>query len=233
MIVSIHQPDYIPYIGYFYKIYKSDIFAFYDDAQFSNDNLHHQNRIKTPQGELKLKIPVDYHFKEPINAVRTKDELGWKEKHLKILEMNYSKSKYFKEIFTLFKDLLLCNYDSLSDMNMTINRFICYSFGFTTNFVKVSDFSLTTKKEEKVLDICERLNGSTYFSGKGASSYQFREHFRSRGIDLVYTDYKSITYPQQWGNFVKDLSILDFIFNCGFNWNLVLKTLEDGEGEVS
>lgn len=227
MIVSIHQPDYIPYLGYFYKISKSDIFAFYDDAQFSNDNLHHQNKIKTPQGELKLKIPVDYQFKDPIYAVRTKDELGWKEKHLKTIEMNYAKCKYFKEIFPLFKDLLLCTYDSLSDMNITINRFLCYSFGFTANFVKVSDFSLTTKKEEKVLDICERLNAGTYISGNGASSYQYEEHFKDRGIELVYTNYKSITYPQQWNGFIKDLSVLDYVFNCGFDWNRVLKEIEN------
>ncbi len=230
MIVSIHQPDYIPYLGYFYKISKSDIFAFYDDAQFSNDNLHHQNKIKTPQGELKLKIPVEYHFGDPIYAVRTKDQLGWKEKHLKTIEMNYAKSKYFKEIYPLFRDLLLCSYDSLADMNITINRFICYSFGFTTNFVKVSDFLLESKKEEKVLDICDRLNASTYYSGIGASNYQNKKHFEARAIDLVYTDYKSINYPQQWDGFVKDLSVLDFIFNCGFDWNLVMNNLNEHRG---
>ncbi|MDF2800623.1 MAG: hypothetical protein K0S61_526 [Anaerocolumna sp.] len=231
MIVSIHQPDYIPYLGYFYKISKSDIFAFYDDAQFSNDNMHHQNKIKTSQGETKLKIPVEYHFKDPINVVRTKDNLGWKEKQLKLIEINYGKSKYFKEIYPLFRDLLLCSYDSLSDMNITINKFMCYSFGFTTNFVKVSDFSLGTKKEDKVLDICERLNATTYYSGMGASSYQSKEHFEARGIDLAYTDYQSISYPQQWKDFVKDLSVLDFIFNCGFDWNLVLKSLEEHREE--
>lgn len=227
MIVSIHQPDYIPYLGYFYKIYKSDIFAFYDDAQFSNDNLHHQNKIKAPLGELKLKIPVEYHFMDPINAVRTKDELGWKEKHLKIIEMNYARSKYFKELFPLFKDLLLCEYESLSDMNITINRFICYSFGFTTNFIKVSDLEVMSKSEEKVIDICQLLNASTYFSGNGARAYQQEEHFINRGIKLVYSDYKSISYPQQWKSFIPQLSVLDYIFNCGFDWNKVVRTIEN------
>lgn len=227
MIVSIHQPDYIPYLGYFYKIYKSDIFAFYDDAQFSNDNLHHQNKIKTPLGELKLKIPVDYHFRDPIKAVRTKDELGWKEKHLKILEMNYARSKYFKELFPLFKDLLLCEYESLSDMNITINRFICYSFGFTTNFIKVSDLEVKSRSEEKVIDICNLLNANIYFSGNGARAYQHEENFNNRGVKLVYSDYKSIPYPQQWKAFIPNLSVLDYIFNCGFNWNKVVRTIEN------
>ncbi|MFV0342946.1 MAG: WbqC family protein [Anaerocolumna sp.] len=230
MIVSIHQPDYIPYIGYFYKIYRSDVFAFYDDAQFSNDNRHHQNKIKTPQGELNIKIPLEYHFKDPINVVKTKDHLGWKEKHLKIIEMNYGKSKYFKEVFPFIQTLLLCNYESLADMNMTINRFLCYCFGFKTNFVKVSDLSLETKREEKVLNICEFFDANTYYSGIGAMNYQCEENFKKRNIELVYTDYKAIRYPQLWSGFIKDLSILDFVFNCGFDWNLVLKTLEKQGG---
>ena len=96
MKISIHQPDYISYLGYFYKISKSDIFVFLDDAQFSNDNMHHWNRIKTPQGECRLKIPVEQHLGDPINRVRTKDELKWKQKHLKTLEMNYTKSNTVK-----------------------------------------------------------------------------------------------------------------------------------------
>lgn len=221
MIISIHQPDYIPYLGYFYKISKSDYFAFYDDAQFSNDNLHHQNKIKTSMGVCKLKIPVDYHFGDPINKVRTKDQLGWKEKHLKTIEMNYKRAKYFKEIYPFFKELLLCQYDSLADMNISINKFLCYSFGFTTNFIKVSELSIYSKKENKVIDICNRLQADTYYSGLGAASYQKEEHFKEKGIALQYTDYVPFEYPQLWGDFIPNLSVLDFIFNCGFDWDFV------------
>ena len=88
MVISIHQPDYIPYLGYFYKMSQSDKFVFLDDAQYSNDNMHNWNKIKTPQGELRLKIPVENHLGDAINKVRTKDELGWREKHLKTIEMS-------------------------------------------------------------------------------------------------------------------------------------------------
>ena len=110
MIVSIHQPDYISYLGYFYKVSQSDAFVFLDDAQFSNDNMHHWNRIKTPQGECRLKIPVEQHLGDLINQVRTKDELKWKEKHLKTIEMNYKKAPFFEELFPQFKELLTKDY---------------------------------------------------------------------------------------------------------------------------
>ena len=94
MVVAIHQPDYISWLGYFYKMSRSDVFVFLDDCQFSNDNMHHWNRLKTPQGSCRVKIPVEQHLGDPINRVRTRDELGWKEKHLRTVEMNYSRARH-------------------------------------------------------------------------------------------------------------------------------------------
>ena len=95
MIVSIHQPDYLPWLGYFNKISKSDVFVFLDDAQYSTDNMHNWNKIKTPQGEFKLKVPVINKLGYKISEVKTRDELGWKQKHLKTIAMNYKKAEHF------------------------------------------------------------------------------------------------------------------------------------------
>jgi len=216
MIISIHQPDYIPYLGYFYKIYQSEIFVFLDDVQFSNDNMHHWNRIKTPQGECRLKIPVEHKFGDKINQIRTKDELKWKEKHLKTIEMNYSKAQHFKEIYPQYKDIILKEYSDLAEINITINKFICKNFGFKTEFIRSSELNINSAKEDRVIDICLVLGGTTYISGNGAKAYQVDEHYENKGVHLKYTDYKPFEYKQQWGEFIPNLSILDYVFNCGF-----------------
>ena len=79
-------------------MYKSDLFIYLDDAQFSNEAAHNFNKIKTPQGVLRVKFPVEMKFGDPINHVRPKDELKWKEKHLKTIEMNYKKAPFFSDI---------------------------------------------------------------------------------------------------------------------------------------
>lgn len=234
MTVSIHQPDYISYLGYFYKISRSDVFVFLDDAQFSNDNMHHWNRIKTPQGECRLKVPVEQHLGDAINRVRTKDELGWKEKHLKTIEMNYKKAAFFDAVFPRFRELLTADYPSISEMNIAINTWIAREFGFTAAFYRSSDLPIETVREERVIDIVKHFGGDAYISGHGAKAYQVDEHFTSQGIDLVYTDYKPIEYRQLWpkAGFLPYMSTLDYLFNCGFDWQYVedaVKELNRGD----
>ena len=216
MMCSIHQPDYIPYIGYFYKISKSKIFVFLDDVQFSNDNMHHWNKIKTPQGECRLKIPVDYKFGDNINQVRTKDELGWKEKHIKTIEMNYKKAPYFQDVFPGFASLLLKDYQNLSLMNIALNKYFCKGFGFEIEFILSSKMNIDSFKEDRVIDICCAIGADKYISGHGAKAYQDENNFTKNGLKLVYTDYTPFEYPQLWGEFIPNLSILDYVLNCGF-----------------
>lgn len=229
MIVSIHQPDYIPYLGLFYKVSCSDIFVFLDDAQYSNANVHDWNRIKTPQGEYKLKIPVDYAFGDPINQVRPKNELKWREKHLRTLEMNYARASHFSQLFPQFSDLLMADYASLAELNMAISRWIFNGFEFKVEILRSSEMGLHSLREARVIDICLQLGGHKYISGHGAKAYQVEANFNARGLTLAYTDFQPIEYTQLWNKqcgFLKNMSILDYIFNCGFDWQLVLEKMK-------
>ena len=223
MVVGIHQPDYIPYLGLFYKMSQSDFWVFLDDVQFSSDNFHHWNRVKTANGEVRLKIPVEQHFGDLISAVRTRDELRWKEKHLKTLELSYAKAPFFKECYPKLKELILSTYPNLAEQNITINSFIAEQFGILPRNVRGSSLSLDSAKDARVIDICKAVGGDVYLSGNGARAYQVDEHFTSQGLELRYVDYHAFDYPQLWGEFIPNLSVLDYIFNCGYDWDRVAK----------
>lgn len=227
MVVAIHQPDYIPWLGYFYKISQSDKFIFLDDTQYSNNNMHQWNKIKTPQGECRLKIPVEHKFGDNINEVRTRDELRWKDKHLKTIEMNYLKAPHFKEIFPKFEKIVLKEYNNLADMNIAINTWICKEFQFNVEFCRSSAMNIHTTKEERVIDLCLAVGGYTYISGNGARSYQVDEHYTDRGVKLQYTDYHPIEYQQLWKEFLPCMSAIDYIFNYGFDWAYVEESVKE------
>lgn len=228
MIVAIHQPDYIPWLGLYYKIAHSDKFVYLDDAQYSNEADHNVNVIKTANGPLRLKIPVEQHLGDRIVDVRTKDELGWREKHLKTIEMNYKKSAHFDEIFYRYSEVLTAGYPNIAELNMAINRFICDGFGIATPTVRSSDMDISTVREERVIDICLALGADEYLSGNGARVYQTESHFTDKGLRLTYLDYKPITYSQLWQKvgFAPCMSALDYVFNCGFDWETVEAEVE-------
>jgi len=221
MIVAIHQPDYIPWLGLYYKMAHCDVFIYLDDAQYSNEADHNVNLIKTPQGALRLKVPVQQHLGDLIYSVRTRDELKWKEKHLRTLRMNYKRAPYFDEIFPRFAEIIDQHQGSISELNMAINRYICDGFGISPRILKSSEMNVAGAKEARVIDLCIRAGGDEYLSGNGARVYQKDEHFAEKGLKLTYLDYKPIQYPQLWGEFLPCMSVVDYIFNCGFDWQRV------------
>lgn len=232
MKIAIHQPDYIPYLGYFYKMYLSDIFIFLDDSQFQKNYLNNRNKIKTPQGWTYLTIPVERKngLDTNINETRTIDEKGWKEKHLKTLEMNYKKCPYFDEIFPEIKYIIMQDYKSLSELNEALLIHIAKRFNILPEIVaNSSELHLTTKKEERVLDIIKHYGADEYISGNGARQYQKEEDFEKEGIKLTYTDYQPISYQQKWGEFVENMSVLDYIFNEGYDFDKVVKKVRRRE----
>lgn len=222
--LSIHQPNYIPWLGYFFKISQSDIFVFLDDVQYSNKGMHNYHYIKTPQGSFRLKIPVNERFGDKINAVITKDETGWKEKHLKILESNYKRAKYFNEIFNDFTVILNPNYQNIAQLNTAIIKYFCHKLEIKSRFIESSSLEIKTAHEERILDICIALNADVYCSGIGAKSYQKEENFSRRGIQLNYCEFKPFDYLQLWGAFQSNVTIIDYLMNCGYDWQRVAQS---------
>lgn len=226
-VVSIHQPCYIPYLGIFYKIWQSDMFVFLDDAQYSNGYVFDWNRIKTPQGECRLKVPTARIFGQKLTDVTPKDFLGWKDKHLKTIQMNYKKAPHFNEVFSDFSDCILSEYGSLAELNIATMKLFIDKFGWKAPILRSSDMRLDSRAEARVIEIVERVGGDTYLSGTGGRNYQSEEHFFNAGIKLIYSDFRPLEYRQQWGEFLPNMSVLDFCMNAGYEIEGLFKAIRE------
>lgn len=217
MIVGIHQPNYIPWIGYFYKILKSDKFVILDDVQYIKNSFINRNRIKTPQGAAWLTLPVYFkgNFGDNINEIKLKNELGWKDKHLKTIEMNYKKSQYFDNYFNDLKNIYDKEHEFLSDLNTDLIFFFMDCLNIKTEVIKSSQLNILGTSTERLVNICKCLEADEYLSGTGGQNYQDEQFFKENNIKLTYSDFKHPVYQQLWGEFIPNLSILDFIFNYG------------------
>jgi len=216
MIVAVHQPNFLPWLGYFYKMAHSDVFVLLDSVAFSKNSYTNRSRIKTPQGEQWLTVPVRHSSGQLISETAINDETDWRKKHLKTLEANYAKAPFFREVFDGLSAIYAAAAgDGLSGFNMRLIRFVAEYCGITTRLVVGSSLNVTGQSTDLLVAILKALGGTTYLSGTGGSKYQSEEDYTRAGLVLRYSDFAHPTYPQLWGPFCAGLSIVDALFNCG------------------
>lgn len=218
MILAAHQPNFIPWLGLFYKIYRCDKFIFVDDVQISTENgiAAHRNIIKTSQGAQYVRVPIHRHSTTKYNEAQINYKEPWVKKLEKTLYLNYHKAPFFEEVMGWFMEICNTGYEHLSELNIKIIIDICIRFDMDRGFEKSSDYQIEGKKEELVFNLMRLFGGDVYYSGTGAADYLKEEEFEKKGMKLVFSDYSTIRYKQTGRKQMYDLSVLDYLFNCGF-----------------
>lgn len=223
-MVVILQSGYIPWKGYFDLINLADEFIFYDDVQYTRLDWRNRNKIKTSVGVKWLTIPVGYKMDWKIYEVEMKKQ-GWKEKHKKTIEQNYSRAAYFNEFKNILDELYDNDINNLSEFNQRAIRIIAGKLGITTKFSDVRDYSPEGYRTERLIDLLKKSGADKYISGPSAKNYLVENRFEEEGIKLEYFSYEGYPeYTQLYGHFVHEVSILDLIFNEGNNAVKFMKT---------
>ncbi|MBN1273901.1 MAG: WbqC family protein [Candidatus Aminicenantes bacterium] len=227
LIVSVHQPQYLPWLGYFDKIEKSDIFVFLDNVQFKKNEWQNRNRIKTVQGWQWLTVPVLHKFPQKINEVKINNTAAWGKKHLNSMVTHYSKSPFFKEYFPFFEKTYSRDWNYMVDINIHIIKFMVRALGISsTQFLMSSEIKTREDSTKRLLDICRDLKAKIYLSGRNGARYMDETLFHKEGIEVIYQDYHHPEYPQLYGEFVPYISAVDLLFNCGPKSLSILKNGE-------
>lgn len=216
MIVAVHQPQYLPWLGYFDKMRRADVFCFLDNVQYKKNDWQNRNRIKTARGWQWLTVPVHYQFPQKITEVTINNTVKWKKKHIQTLISNYNRTPYFKQSLDMFEQVYSETWDSLSDLNIFLIKCLRSAFGLDRRpTVKASDFDLREDPTDRLIDICTAMNADTYLSGQDGVKYMNMERFRQSGIRVVVQDFQHPIYPQVFEGFQSHMSAVDLLFNCG------------------
>jgi hypothetical protein len=218
LIVAIHQPNFLPWIGYFYKISQADTFVVYDDVQYTKNGYINRNRIKTPNGEQWLTLPVKQagNFGQNILNTEILNADRVQKKIARTLEMNYKKCPYFVDYFEDLQNILAKGTSTLALLNLELINYCCRVLEIDTKIILSSSFLPSEKNSDsRLIEICNHLKATSYLSGKGGANYQSEEKFKNEGIELNYTEFTFPKYEQPWGDFLPNLSIVDTLFNCG------------------
>jgi len=214
--IAILQSNYIPWKGYFDLIASVDEFVFYDDVQYTKNDWRNRNMIKTPQGVQWLSIPVGASTSRLIREVEIAEPAVGAQ-HWKRLVANYSRARCFADVANWLAPLYLeSSWRRLSDVNQRFVNAICEAIGIQTLRRPSSDYRLEGGRSARLVSLCRQAGAGVYVSGPAARSYLDVGAFNEAGIVVEWFDYQGYPeYPQLWGAFVHQVSMLDLLCNCG------------------
>lgn len=217
MILSAHQPTYLPWLGLFHKIALADQFVSFNQVQYQPIDWINRNKIKTPDGSIWLTIPMlrKGYMDKKIIDIEINNDAPWARKHWNSLLHNYKKSPYFKKYADYFETVYQQEWETLIELNESMLEWFLSTLGIAVPVLSAADYESSGKKSDLVLDMCLQLKADTFLFGEQGKNYANTNSFINAGVTPIFQDYRHPTYSQLYGEFKSHLSIVDLLFNCG------------------
>ena len=230
--ISIIQPVYLPWLGYFEQIARTDLFVLYDEVQYTKQDWRNRNRIPGANGPVWLTVPVERApFGTPISAIRIDNRHRWVAKHLKSIAQTYAKAPHFQPWYDRLSAELERGWDRLGDLDAALIRLICEGFGISTpmlrsseepgdpdfvaQFDDVADDPAVTRRNTRLVELCRRHEADLFYVGARAADYIDRDLFARFGIAVAFQDYAHPVYRQAGKGWQSHMAVIDLLMMAG------------------
>ena len=217
MILTSHQPVYLPWLGLFHKIALSDAYCYLDTVQYQIQDYNNRNSIKTANGPHVLTVPVKSkgYMEKRIKDIEIDPNSDWSRRHWKTMFFAYKKAPYFAKYAGFFEDVYRRDWQYLSDLNEHMLKWFLQELGLDVAYSKASEQRFERTKSALVLDMCRQLKARCYVFGAQGKNYADQEQVKSQNVALYFQSYAHPVYKQMHGLFVSNVSICDLRFNEG------------------
>ena len=217
----IHQPDFLPHLGFFDRLLHADVLVLLDNAQYVDSTSRswtHRDKIKTPRGAQWISLSVKSAPRDtPICQIELAQEVDWRANNINLLRENYRKAPYFAEIFPEIEQLYAWPSTRLSDFNRASIELLLRLLDIRIEILTATHLAPCGKNNELLVDILKKIGADRYLSGPGARAYFRPEPFSEAGIEVLWQDFRHPVYFQLHGDFVPYLSSIDLLLNCGID----------------
>lgn len=214
-VVSIHQPAYLPWLGYFDKIKRADKFIYLDTVQFQKNSFQNRNKIRTPQGSIWLTVPVRTSgalYDTALKDVSIDNTTAWQRKHLGGIQANYARARCFDGIIERIRPFYVREWGHLSYLCFEMLSLFLKLLDIRTPVVKASNLHATTgRKSDLILELCRLAGATHYLSGSLGRDYLDVAAFSAAGISVEFQDYAHPTYTQAFPGFLPYMGVIDLL----------------------
>lgn len=222
-VVSVHQPNFMPWLKLLDKILASDVYVAYDTVKFTKSEYHSRQKMKKALGPAWLTVPVVKNGDQNIDAVRVNNShrdngVGFRRQHLRLLAQEYRRAKYFDDVYQIVDDVYARNQEFLVELNVDLITAFCTYLGSATRIVRASSLTHDGDNTQRLVQLVRNAGGDTHLTSTFDSSRQYIDWRRMQAahISIHSQDFDHPTYQQLWGgDFVPHLSALDMLFCCG------------------
>jgi hypothetical protein len=218
MVVTTHQPIFLPWPGFFYKALRADALVLLDRVQFPKGRgWMHRNCVKSDQGDHWLRVPVWKARRglQVIEDVEICDESDWRTRHLRGLRELYAHAPYLESHLPALEEIYARSHRSLLAFNLDLIRYLWGALGMPGALRLQSELEVTGSGTDLLANVCQAMKAETYLALTVSEKYLDRQKLRDRKIDLALAKFYPPVYPQLWGEFRYNLSALDLLLNCG------------------
>ena len=237
MIITIHQPEHLPWLGLFNKIAKAEKFVILDSVQYEKNYFQNRNRILGTNGVQWISIPVsnkghmDGSIATTLIATDPKNA-KWKEKYLQTITQSYKKYPYFNDVYPLLEKAINTDTEYFCEINIAIIKSFCDALDIHPEYIRSTELNVDGLKSSLILDICKEVGTDVYIAGPSGRDYLDMKSFEDAGITVKFNDYHHPVYPQKrTDEFISHLSALDLFMNVGFAE--AKKIIMDGNKELA
>jgi hypothetical protein len=214
--VAIHQPHYLPWLGYLAKWAAADVFVFLDTVQYEKNGWQNRNRIRTASGAHWLTVPVHAHLGTPITEVAVDTTQPWRARHLRAIEHAYARAAHLATYHDSLRALLDVEWAQLARLAVASAEWLAKAVGITATARLASALPMDGGDATgRLVEICKAVGADTYLAGGHAARYMDGARFREAGISVLYQHYEHPVYAQQHGEFVPFLSGVDLLLTHG------------------
>ena len=221
MLVAIHQPNYLPWLGYLSRMACADLFVVLDHVQFQRRNYQNRTRVRIDGEPRWLSVPLEQRSRdESIAEKRIDNRLAgprhWARIHGLTLRHAYREAPHLAHYLPALQAIYETPFERLVDLNAALLEFLRDAFAIRTPLVKSSSLAPQGARSDLVLDICRRVGARALLVGLGGSrAYLDREAFARAGVSLVLQEFRHPEYRQCGAGFTPGLSAIDLLLNCG------------------
>ena len=216
MKVAIHQPHYLPWLGYLAKWAAADLLVFLDTVQYEKNGWQNRNRINTKAGPRWLTVPVRARLGTPITDVEIDTRQDWARRHLYAIEHAYAHASHFRRHARALAAFYAESWVRLAPLALASARWLAAAVGIATPTRVASELGVSaTDPTGRLVAICRAVGASVYLAGRDGVQYLDLEQFRTAGVAVHAQEYTHPVYAQPHGEFVPFLSALDLLLTHG------------------